>query len=103
MTRDESIASITDATRNESQEHHPGPPRAEASEDLQDGVRFGVDRVIHDQNHAGQCGGASHALFDDRVTSGRLLGREAKYPGRIAADHESDPSVAQVTDSIEQN
>ena len=101
MTRDESIAEVPEPARNEVEEHHPRPRRTEASEDLEDGVRFRVGGVIHDQNHAGQLGGAAHPLFHDRVTGGRLLCSEAKKPGGIATDDESHPAIAEITDSIE--
>jgi hypothetical protein len=48
MTGDESIADVTDSTRNEPEERHPGPGPTEASKYLDDGVRFGVGRVIDD-------------------------------------------------------
>ena len=103
MTGDESIADVTDSTRNEPEERHPGPRPTEASKDLEDGVRFGVGRVIDDQNHAGQFNGASHPSFDDSPTRGRLLRGEAKNSGRIATDNESHPAVAQIADPVEQD
>jgi hypothetical protein len=103
ITGNESIADVTDSTRNEPEEHDPGPRPTEASKDLEDRVRFRVGRVIHDQNHAGQFNGASHPLLDHRLTGKRLLCSEAKHSGRIATDHESHPAVAQIADSVEQN
>ena len=103
MTGDESIADVTDSRRNEPEEHNPGPRPTEASKDLEHRVRFCVGRVIRDQNHAGQFGGASHPLFDHRLTGRRLLCSEAKNCGRIATDYEFNPAVAQIADSVEQN
>ena len=103
MTGDESIAGVADSTRNEAEEHDPGPRPTEASKDLENGVRFCISLVIDDQNHAGQLSGAFHPLFDHRLTCGRLLCSEAKNSGRIATDYESHPAVAQIADSVEQN
>jgi hypothetical protein len=50
----EPVASITDSAGNDPQECDPRARRAEPSKDLEDRVRFGVDRVVLDHNHAGQ-------------------------------------------------
>jgi hypothetical protein len=70
---------------------------------LEDRVRFCVDRVLLDQNNAGQLADAAHVLFDYRLTGKRLLCGEAKNAGWIATDYEPHPGVAQIADSIEQD
>jgi hypothetical protein len=70
---------------------------------LEDRVRFCVDRVLPDQNNAGQLAEAAHVLFDYRLTGRRLLCGEAKKAGWIATDYEPHPGVAQIADSIEQD
>jgi hypothetical protein len=70
---------------------------------VKDGVRFCVDRVVLDQNDAGQLACAAQVLFDYRLTDSGLLCAEAKNAGRIMPDYESNPGVAQIADTVEQN
>jgi hypothetical protein len=75
----------------------------ESSKDLEDRVRLCVDRVVLDQNNAGQLACAAQALCDYRLTHRRLLSSEAKYAGWVAPDNEPHPGVAQIADSVEQD
>jgi hypothetical protein len=70
---------------------------------LEDSVRFPEYGVILDQYNAGQLAGTAQAVLDYRLTDGRLLRGEAKNAGWIAPDHESNPAVAQIADSVEQD
>jgi hypothetical protein len=75
---------------------------AEPSKDLEDRVRFGVNRVVLDQNNAGQLACAGQVLFDYRLTDRRLLRGETKNTRWIAPYYESHPGVAQIADPVEQ-
>jgi hypothetical protein len=103
MADDETVAGVTDSTRNDAQEGDPRPGRTESRKDFEDRVRLYVDRVDLDQNDAGQLGCAAQVLFDYRSTDRRLLRGEAKNAGWIAPDYESHPGVAQITDPVEQD
>jgi len=65
---------------------------------LEDRVRLCVDRVVLDQNDAGQLACAAQVLFDYRLTDRRLLRDEAENAGWIAPNYESHPGVAQIAD-----
>jgi hypothetical protein len=65
---------------------------------LEDRVRFGVNRVVLDQNNAGQLACAGQVLFDYRLTVRRLLRGEAKNIRWIAPYYESHPGVAHIAD-----
>jgi len=70
---------------------------------LEDRVRLCVDRVVLDQNDAGQLACAAQVLFDYHLTDRRLLRDEAENAGWIARDYESHPGVAQIADPVEQD
>jgi hypothetical protein len=70
---------------------------------LEDRVRLCVDRVVLDQNDAGQLACAAQVLFDYRLTDRRLLRDEAENAGWIAPNYESHPGVAQIADPVEQD
>ena len=103
MAGDELVARVTNWPRNDPQEGDPGPGWSKPAKDLQDGIRLRVNRVIVDQNNAGQGISVSHVILDYGLAGGCLLGGEAKDPLRIAADNESHPAVAQIADPIEQD
>ena len=103
MFCDEAVASIADSTRNDPKERDPRPGRTQPSKDSENRVGLQVDRVVLDQNNAGQFASTSNMVFNYRLTSRRLLRGEAKSAVRIALYHESDPAVAEIANPVEQD
>jgi hypothetical protein len=103
MFRDEAVASIADSTRNDPKERDPRPGRTQPSKDSENGVRLQVDRIVLDQNNAGQFAGTFNLAFNYRLTGRRLLCGKAKSAVRIALYHESDPAVAEIANPVKQD
>jgi hypothetical protein len=94
MADDETVASVAESTRNDPCPRNPEPRRTESRKDLEDRVRLCVDRVVLDQNHAGQLASAASVVFDYCPTGRRLLCGEPKNTRWIAPYYESHPGVA---------
>jgi hypothetical protein len=103
MVRDEAVASIANSARNDPKEREPRPGRTQPSKDSENGVRLQVDRIVLDQNNAGQFAGTFNLAFNYRLTGRRLLCGKAKSAVRIALYHESDPAVAEIANPVKQD
>ena len=67
--RDEAVASIADSTRNDPKEGEPRPGRTQPRKDSKNRVRLEVDRIVLDQNNAGQFASTFSMIFNYRLTS----------------------------------
>src|SRR5262249_11329313 len=103
MRDNEAIATIKKPAGNNPKHAGPRPGCIEPREYLQHRSRIPINRVPHNQDNTRQVPGAVNAFPDNRLADWRLLCREAENARRIMPNYESDPGVAQVADSVEQN
>jgi|SRR5580704_13444038 hypothetical protein len=101
MANDETVACVARWTGKNPYQRNPGPRPTEPGKDLEHCVRLCEDRIVLDQNYAGQRACAAQVLFDYRLTETRLLRGETESAGRIALDYESHPGIAQIADPVE--
>jgi hypothetical protein len=103
MADDEAVTGIARWTGENPYQPNPGPRRTEPRKDLEHSVRLCADRLVVDQNNAGQPASAPQVIFNYSLTGRRLLRGEAENAGRVVLDYESDPGIAQIADPVEQD